>query len=71
MEISRNPSPNPTYDITERYCSHMDANVILTRINNVGSPPGEYRCLSSHLCQRDAGTPCKHTGDAAFPEAQG
>ena len=57
------------YEIAERYCAHVDGNVILTRINEDASEPPRYRCLSSHLCADRNGEPCRHAPEektAAF-----
>lgn len=35
-------------DITQRYCPHIDDNVVVVR--DLDRRPDEYECLSSHLC---------------------
>lgn len=63
MEITRIAPHKPAYEIAERYCSRMDANVILMRVNEDASCPPVYRCLSSHLCKDPDNTPCRHRGE--------
>lgn len=60
MQITKIKPMPPTYDIAERYCAHMDANVILARINEDATEPPEYMCLSSHLCKGDGIDACRH-----------
>lgn len=38
------------HEIAQRYCSSVDANVVLARINKDATEPPRYECLSSHLC---------------------
>ena len=47
-------------EIAQRYCSHVDANVVLAKINDNADEPPQYRCLSSHLCGAQAGQSCKN-----------
>ncbi|MBR6726468.1 MAG: hypothetical protein IKL81_05725 [Clostridia bacterium] len=35
-------------DISQKYCSRIDDNVIIVR--NTAQNPAHYECLSSHLC---------------------
>jgi len=39
-------------DISQKYCSRIDDNVIIVR--EVGKQIGGYECLSSHLCGGNA-----------------
>ena len=60
LEITRIPPRKPEYEIAERYCARVDANVILTRVNEDATKPPEYRCLSSHLCSEEDAGQCRH-----------
>ena len=74
MQITKIKPTPPTYDIAERYCAHMEANVILARINEDATKPPEYMCLSSHLCKgNDDKYSCRHkrTQEAAPKENTG
>ncbi len=72
MKITKIRPRQPAYEIAERYCARVDANVILTRVNEDASKPPEYHCLSSHLCSGDSVGTCRHyrTSTAAAADHQ-
>lgn len=49
-----------SYEIAERYCSHVDGNVVLSKINSSADEAPRYQCLSSHLCQGKDVKECKN-----------
>ena len=53
----------PVHEIAQRYCSRVDANVVLAKINADVNEPPQYRCLSSHLCDGDCGDGCKNNAE--------
>ena len=48
-------------DILQRYCPHIDDNVVV--IKKLNKNPDEYECMSSHLCKDKAVTGCKRLPD--------
>ncbi len=41
-------------EISQKYCSHLDDNVIIVRESNY--PSSHYECMSAHLCGKAENT---------------
>lgn len=52
-------------DISQKYCSRIDDNVIIVR--EAGAKTGDYECLSSHLCGGNAQCSINHSAEAVKP----
>lgn len=51
-------------DILQRYCPHIDDNVVV--IKSLNKNPDEYECMSSHLCKEKSVTGCKRLPDESI-----